>query len=249
MKLHRLSFIVPILVANKVSSTCRCLFGDPCWPNDGEFANLANQLSQPLLHPLPPPSPCYPVSAPSGNCSDVIANYKNEQWRSDQPGAMEDTAYEVYIFPNKTISACYFNTTLGVPCTQGSVPPVGVDARSAADIQAAVKFSKKHNLKLVVKNTGHDFLGRSIAYGGFLIWTHRMKDISYNATFVLEGAPVTSENIFNGNDPFSFFFLFFSFISIDLPSVNFQLSPLELVFNGRKRMTSLRNKDDTLLEV
>lgn len=204
MKLYRLSFVIPILAANKVSSTCRCLFGNPCWPNEGDFANLANQLSQPLLHPLPPPSPCYPPSAPSGNCSEVIANYTNDQWRSDQPGAMEVTNYEVYIFPNKTISACYFNTTLGVPCTQGNVPPVGVDARSAADVQAAVNFAKQHNLKLVVKNTGHDFLGRSTAHGGFLIWTHRMKDLSYNPTFVPEGAPVTNENTFKGDDASSF---------------------------------------------
>jgi hypothetical protein len=45
-------------------------------------------------------------------------------------------------------------TTLGVPCTQGSVPVIGVDARSVGDIQAAVKFAVKHNLRLVVKNTG-----------------------------------------------------------------------------------------------
>jgi hypothetical protein len=46
------------------------------------------------------------------------------------------------------------NTTLGVPCEQGSVPIVGVDARSVGDIQAAVKFAVEHNLRLVVKNTG-----------------------------------------------------------------------------------------------
>ena len=207
MKLHRLSFVLPILAANKVTSTsCRCLFGQPCWPTEGEFATLATQLSQPLLHPLPPASPCYPLSAPSGNCSDVIANFSNNQWRSDQPGALEFANYEAYIFPNETISACYINTTLGVPCTQGSVPPVGVDARSASDVQAAVRFAKQHNLKLVVKNTGHDFLGRSTAYGGFSIWTHRMKDLSYNPTFVPEGAPVTNENTFNGDALFFFVF-------------------------------------------
>ena len=81
----------------------------------------------------------------------------------------------------------------------GSVPPVGVDARSGTDIQAAVNFERKHNLKLVVKSTGHDFLGRSTARGSFLIWAHRMKDMSYNSTFIPEGAPVTSENTFDGN--------------------------------------------------
>ncbi|KAF8800845.1 FAD-binding domain-containing protein [Phlegmacium glaucopus] len=174
---------------SKATSTCRCLYGQPCWPNENEFATLTTQLSQPLLHPLPPASPCYPPSAPSGNCSNVIANYTNGNWRSDQPGSMQNTNFETFIFPNDTISACYLNTTLGIPCGQGSVPPVGVDARSGGDVQAAVNFAKKHNLKLVVKNTGHDYLGRSTARGGFLIWTHNMKDTLYNSTFVPDGAP------------------------------------------------------------
>lgn len=76
--------------------------------------------------PLPPASACYPPSAPSGNCSSVIANYTNGNWRSDQPGSMQNTNFETFIFPNDTISACYLNTTLGFPCGQGSVPPVGV---------------------------------------------------------------------------------------------------------------------------
>ena len=192
------TFVLPILVTDKAADTCRCLYGQPCWPNESEFAALASQLSQPLLHPLPPASPCYPPSTPSGNCSVVIANYTNGNWRSDQPGSMQNTNFESFIFHNGAISACYLNATLGIPCRQGSIPPVGVDARSGSDVQAAVKFAKQHNLKLVVKNTGHDYLGRSTARGGFLIWTHNMKEILYNSTFVPKGAPVTTENTFNG---------------------------------------------------
>ena len=98
------------------------------------------------------------------------------------------------------------------------MPPVGVDARSADDVQAAVKFVKQHNLKLVVKNTGHDFLGRSTAHGAFSIWTHHMKDLSYNPTFVPEGAPVTNENTFDGDDDFSFSSFFLSPLTY-LPAV------------------------------
>ena len=202
--------LVPsILVVNNGASpiTCRCLYGQPCWPDENEFATLASQLSQPLLHPLPPESACYPPSTPSGNCSVAIANSTDGNWHSDQPGSMQNTNFETFIFQNNTISACYLNTTLGIPCGQGSVPPIGVDARSASDVQAAVNFAKQHNLKVVIKNTGHDYLGRSTARGGFLIWTHFMKEILYNSIFIPEGAPVTTENTFNGDS--SFFFSFF----------------------------------------
>jgi FAD/FMN-containing dehydrogenase len=115
---------------------------------------------------------------------------------------MQHINFETFISHNDTLSACYLDTTLGVPCEQGSIPPVGVDARSGSDVQAAVNFAKQHNLKVVVKATGHDFLGRSTARGSFLIWTHNMKQTLYNPTFVPEGAPVTTENTFNGDLPF-----------------------------------------------
>ena len=199
-------FVLPIVVANQAESACRCLYGQSCWPDENEFAALASQISHPLLHPVPPASACYPPSAPSGDCSVVIANYTNGDWRSDQPGAMQNTNFETFIFHNDTISACYLNTTLGIPCGRGSVPSIGVDARSESDVQIAVNFAKQHNLKLVVKGTGHDFLGRSTARGSFLIWTHHMKQTVYNLTFVPDGAPVKTENTFNGDHDFVLYF-------------------------------------------
>jgi len=168
-----------------VASPCRCLYGDDCWP---DFSSLSTQLSQPLIRPVPPESACYPSSSPSGNCTDVIQGTTDGNWRANQSGSMQSPNFETFIFENGTIDACYLNTTLDFACKQGSVPVIGVDARSASDIQAAVKFVNKHNLRLVVKNTGHDFLGRSTARGSFLIWTHNMKNITYNASFVPDGA-------------------------------------------------------------
>jgi hypothetical protein len=84
----------------------------------------------------------------------VQTNQFDGNWRADQSGALQYPNFESFIFNNGSISACYMNTTLGVPCQQGSVPVTGVDARSVSDIQAAVKFAVQHNLRLVVKNTG-----------------------------------------------------------------------------------------------
>ena len=193
------NYLLPLLVIDNAANTCRCLYCEPCWPNKNEFAKLASQLSQPVLHPLPPASACYPPSAPSGSCANVTAHFTDGNWRSDQPGAMQSINFEIFRFHRGHIAACYLDTTLGIPCEQGNVPPVGVDARSESDVQVAVNFAKKHNLKLVVKGTGHDFLGRSTARGSFLIWTHHMKQTVHNPTFIPEGAPVTAKNTFNGD--------------------------------------------------
>ena len=147
-------FLTIALGLTSVSArNCRCTSASRCWPSDSEFKTLASKVSQPLIHPIPPATPCYDSAA--GNCTDVIANWHNSTWRSDQPGAAELTNYETYTFPNRTIQGCYLNTTLGIPCQQGNVPVIGVDARTPEDIQEAVRFAGNHNLRLVIKNTGY----------------------------------------------------------------------------------------------
>ncbi|KAF9262893.1 FAD-binding domain-containing protein [Marasmius fiardii PR-910] len=195
MKLHLLSSFLPLTtfgvsLTSRGGTECRCLYGDSCWPRDPDFTSLSSELSQPLIHPLPPAAACYPIDSPSGNCTDVQLHTLDGNWRSDQSGAMQNINFETYVFNNGTISACYLNTALGAPCTQGSVPPIGVDARTVEDVQAAVKFAAQHNLRLVIKNTGHDFLGRSTARNAFLLWTHHMKNITYSDAFVPVGGPM-----------------------------------------------------------
>ncbi|KAI6040855.1 hypothetical protein EDC04DRAFT_2566471 [Pisolithus marmoratus] len=175
--------------ASSNNTGCLCTYGQPCWPTTDQFAELESQVSQPLIYPVPSASACYPVTDPSGNCAQVVQNWLSGNWRSSMPGSMEAPNFETFTFKNGTISACYLNTTLGAPCEQGNVPVIGVDARNPQDIQAAISFALQYNLKLVVKNTGHDFLGRSAGRGAFVIWTHNMKDITFNAQFTPYGAP------------------------------------------------------------
>jgi hypothetical protein len=193
--------------------TCKCFSYQPCWPSASEFSQLASQLSHPLIMPTPPASACYPPSHPSGNCTEVLDELDNGPERSNLPGAMQSINFESFTFENGTIDACYYNFTLGFPCEQGNIPILGADVRTVSDIQAAVQFSAKHNLRLVIKNTGyvyivswprptihltafsirHDYLGRSMARGAFMIWTHNLKNITYDDDFVPDGAPHSSQ--------------------------------------------------------
>ncbi|KAM6494428.1 hypothetical protein JOM56_010789 [Amanita muscaria] len=188
-----LPVLLTVLASGAVDATkdCRCLSFQSCWPSASEFSQLASQLSKPLIKPTPPASACYPPSNSSSNCSDVLSHLSDASWRSDLPGSMQMLNFESFTFPNGTIDACYYNTSLGFPCEQGNIPVLGVDARNVGDIQATVKFAKEHNLRLVIKNTGHDFLGRSAARGGFMLWTHNLKNITFDAHFVPEGTPVS----------------------------------------------------------
>ena len=156
MLLGTLSGLFPTSGASAAvsNSGCLCTSNQPCWPSAASFSQLESQLSQPLVYPLPTASACYPLSNPSGNCTDVVANWYDGNWRASHPGSMENVNYETFELQNGTIDACFLNTSITGTCGQGRVPVIGVDARSVGDIQAAVGFAVEHGLKLVVKNTG-----------------------------------------------------------------------------------------------
>ncbi|KAH8204477.1 hypothetical protein TruAng_001393 [Truncatella angustata] len=54
------------------------------------------------------------------------------------------------------------------------------------DIAATVKFAGLHNVRLVIRNTGHDFIGRSSGAGGLAVWTHHLKSLEVIENFEMQ---------------------------------------------------------------
>lgn len=65
----------------------------------------------------------------------------------------------------------------------GAYPTYAVNVSTVAQIQLAVNFARNLNLRLVVKNTGHDFNGKASGKGALSIWTHYLKDKEYFPNF------------------------------------------------------------------
>lgn len=61
-------------------------------------------------------------------------------------------------------------------CELGNYVRYAVNASRASDIIAAVKFAQQKNVRFVIRNTGHDYLGRSTGAGALSVWTHHLKD-------------------------------------------------------------------------
>lgn len=74
------------------------------------------------------------------------------------------------------------NSSAGT-CTVGGFPSYVVKATNVAQIQLAVNFARNLNIRLVVKNTGHDFNGRSSGSGALSVWTHHLKSINFYQTY------------------------------------------------------------------
>lgn len=149
---------------------CRCLASDSsCWPNASAWKTFNDSIDGRLLIPEPSAAVCDGRTYDAAACTVAQAQWSNPVWRSDQIGAMQ--------FPNWENSKCsiFFNSTA---CNQGAVPIFAVDAILPEHIQATVQFAKMNNLRLVIKSTGHDLLGRSTAHGSLLLWLHHMKNMT-----------------------------------------------------------------------
>jgi len=55
-----------------------------------------------------------------------------------------------------------------------------------------VNFARTHNLRLAIKSSGHDYLGRSTAKNSLLISTHNLRNSSFVDNFVVGGKSLGS---------------------------------------------------------
>jgi FAD/FMN-containing dehydrogenase len=66
-----------------------------------------------------------------------------------------------------------------IPCTLGNYVSYSVKATEAEDVISALEFAKTENIRVLVRNTGHDFLGRSTGAGALAIWTQSLKSVTF----------------------------------------------------------------------
>ncbi|KAJ7203186.1 FAD-binding domain-containing protein [Mycena rebaudengoi] len=153
---------------------CRNVPGSAGFPTAAAWKALNSTVSGRLVDVVPTAKYC--ANLPGG-CTD-------EQWTSaifriTIPGAMDQSNFE-QAYDASPPSLCFRN---GTTCGQGNVPLYSVEAKTTEDIQAAVKFASRYNLRLAVKASGHDTLGRSTAPNSLLVRTSSFKNITHTAAF------------------------------------------------------------------
>lgn len=98
--------------------------------------------------------------------------HANASLRTEDP-----TAINAVLFEGATCLPP--NIALSDSCTLGGYPSYSVAATTVAQIQLAVNLARNLNLRLVIKNTGHDFGAKSTGAGALSIWTHKLKSIKF----------------------------------------------------------------------
>ncbi|KAL3480965.1 hypothetical protein BJX99DRAFT_243898 [Aspergillus californicus] len=173
---------------SNTASSCRCQPDQPCWPPKTDWDALNASLEGNLLFVKPLAYPCHLPHYDASECVSVQLAANSSAFRSSQPGALYSENWGEW--PTKQ-EQCYVKTPPSTPCGQGRIPVYAAVVRTAQDIQHAVRYAAHHNLKVAIRNTGHDFLGRSAAPGALQIFTHRMNDMTVHDAFV----PVVPQGI------------------------------------------------------
>jgi FAD/FMN-containing dehydrogenase len=140
--------------------------GDSGWPSPAEWNRLKEDVGGNLIEVRPLFGSCQ--REPNGAaCLDALKNIRNPFWIGDQPAGTEVSGWLDAWTPAPSAYA--------------------IKARNAADVAAGVTFARKNNLRLVVKGTGHSYLGTSNAPDSLLIWTRAMNKIQLHDAFVGKG--------------------------------------------------------------
>jgi hypothetical protein len=58
-----------------------------------------------------------------------------------------------------------------------------------------VSWAAEKNIRLVVKNTGHSFAGRSTGFGSISIWTHNLKDFEFHEDWSPESCTASNSTV------------------------------------------------------
>ncbi|KAL1855215.1 hypothetical protein Daus18300_011216 [Diaporthe australafricana] len=153
--------------------SCKVYPGDTDWPSDSAWAALNQAVGGNLLKPHPRAAVCY--DGPyydAAECATISANWTNSYTHLEDPVEMFSPVYQ-----GLTCMPPSIYDSKG--CTAGGFPMYVVNATAPRHVQAAVNFARTTGVRLVVKNTGHDFSGKSGGGESLSIWTRHFKDIRY----------------------------------------------------------------------
>ncbi|KAK4183675.1 hypothetical protein QBC35DRAFT_90902 [Podospora australis] len=174
---------------------CKCFPGESCWPSTREWTAFNRTVNGRLIATVPLAQACHAPNLDAAKCQAL-----RDQWQSPEIHMNNSASIMAPFFANQS---CDPFTDASKPCTLGNYVRYAVAAESASDIIATMNFAKNNNIRFVIRNTGHDYNGRSTGAGALSVWTHKMKEITwknwddkyYKGTAVKLGAGVQGYDV------------------------------------------------------
>ncbi|KAJ5780426.1 hypothetical protein N7457_005586 [Penicillium paradoxum] len=160
---------------------CKVFPGDDQWPSESTWSTLDDLVDGALIKTVPLAASCY-TSWPQYDAQKCA--YVSAEWNNSNIHAADSASAMWPLFEGRS---CLPTTNASASCTLGGYSSYAVNVSSVAQIQLAVNFARNTGVRLVVKNTGHDFNGKSTGAGALGIWTHHLKNIEYYEDYQIAG--------------------------------------------------------------
>ncbi|VDB91853.1 unnamed protein product [Peniophora sp. CBMAI 1063] len=162
------------------ASLCRNQPGDPDYPTDDDWTQLNSTVDGRLVAAVPTAKWCADVG-----CSQT--EWESSNLRATLPGStvVNNWEQDYGTGTGNDSSLCLLNATSS--CGQGNVVLYAINATQPEHLQAGVRFASQHNIRVVMRASGHDYLGRSTAKNALLLWTHYFQNISFTDNFIVDG--------------------------------------------------------------
>ncbi|KAF2805464.1 isoamyl alcohol oxidase [Mytilinidion resinicola] len=157
------------------SPQCRCIPQDPCWPSTADWDRLNDTLSGRLIATVPLAHVCHDPQYNQTACDALKKGWPYIQTHASSPSS--------FVSPLAQNQSCDPFTSALSKCQLGNEPIYAVNVSSPDHIAETLKFAHLNNIRVIVKNTGHDLLGKSSGSGSLSIWVHSLKEISITKTY------------------------------------------------------------------
>ena len=130
------------------NSTCRVIPIDPQWPSEAVWSELNTTIKGQLIKTVPIGHVCHNSTFNAAKCDEVKAKWNDLDWRTSIP--------ESILSPSFANNSCDPNAARETPCEVGGYAHYSINVSSPLDVSVGLKFARDHNIRLVVKNTGHE---------------------------------------------------------------------------------------------
>ncbi|KAH6949764.1 hypothetical protein BKA56DRAFT_506587, partial [Ilyonectria sp. MPI-CAGE-AT-0026] len=154
---------------------------DACWTSASDWNDLNITVAGKLIATRPVTLPCYPgPEYDKEACATVLVGWYNSTFVSENPVDL-DCPVNITCLP---IDIATTSSNVTNSCSIGSNPRYAINVTAVEDISATLAFAQKKNLRVAVKATGHDILGRNDGSRSIEVWLRYFRQaISFQDSF------------------------------------------------------------------
>lgn len=155
--------------ATEGNGNCRTFPGECSWPKEDLWKQLNETVGGRLIATVPLAKACHDPDYDAATCA-----WLQTYWSNPMPHLYSSSSIMSPFFTN---GSCDAFTPREQPCTMGNYVHYAVEVLTADHVRAAIAFAQAHNIRFVIRNTGHDYMGRSTGAGALAIWTWKLNTV------------------------------------------------------------------------